>query len=221
MKFYSRKLLSSEELNCISKILKDGTWEQSETKNNTYLEGLQKNSELAQGNSKTEISKIVMNAVYRDQDFIDLVLPKQSTPVIVSRTETGQGFKPHHDFLGNGQFSTTVFLSEPDSYSGGELTLLVYGEERKFKLPAGHALTYEIDIAHCVKEVSRGVRFASVFWTTSLIDDPVKRGILYDLRKVKKLLPQNYTYDLEQTFNEPHFLIHGVENRLLRLFGLC
>ena len=57
-----------------------------------------------------------------------------------------------------------------------------------------------------------------MFWTTSLIKDARWREVMGDLRKAKKLLPRDYGYDLAQTDKDPHFLIQGVENKLLRYF---
>jgi PKHD-type hydroxylase len=182
------------------------------------LEVQQKNSEMAYSEERARIAEIAMRAINRDDGFRDLVFPKQSTGIIVSKTEVGQGFKVHHDLPANGDFSTTIFLSDPDDYTGGELTMFLGANEIKYALPAGHALTYETGVPHCVKEVTRGVRYAIVFWTTSLIRDARWRDIIADLRKVKKLLPRDYGYDLHETTNDPHFILQGIENKIVRHF---
>ena len=96
--------------------------------------------------------------------------------------------------------------------------MLLGEDERGFALKPGHAITYDTGIPHCVKEVTKGVRYAIVFWTTSLIQDARWREVIGDLRKAKKLLQRDYGYDLLQTDKDPHFLIQGVENKLVRYF---
>jgi PKHD-type hydroxylase len=215
---YPRPLLTETELSEITRILENAQWEHSATATNVYLETQQKNSEMAPSPEKTRIAEVTMAAINRDDGFRDMVFPKHSTGIIVSKTEINQGFQTHHDSPSNGDYSTTVFLSDPSTYLGGELTMFLGGTERKFALPAGHALTYDTGIPHCVKEVTEGVRYAIVFWTTSLIKDSRWREVLGDLRKLKKLLPREYTYDLLETCNDPHFITQGIENKLLRHF---
>jgi len=167
---------------------------------------------------KARIAEIAMAAINRDDGFRDMVFPMQSTQIIVSKTEVNQGFKTHHDMPSNGDYSTTIFLSDPTTYGGGELTMFLGGMEQKYALPAGHALTYDTGVPHCVKEVTEGVRYAIVFWTTSLIRDGQWREIIGDLRRAKKMLPRDYGYDLAETANDPHFIIQGVENKIMRYF---
>jgi len=218
MELYARPLLTETELNAIWQLLEGATWERHASVSNVYLDAYQKNSEMAECENKREIYRIVMDAIGSDDGFRDRVFPKQSTYAIVSKTEVGQGFKTHHDLPANGDFSTTVFLSDPATYEGGQLAMLLGGEERLFALPAGHALTYNTGITHCVKEVTQGTRYAIVFWTTSLIKDLRWREILGDLRRAKGLLPLTHGYDLAATENDPRFLLQGLENKIVRYF---
>jgi len=217
-KLYTRPLLSEDELQEIHEILNKAEWDRHATVNNVYLDAHQKNSEMVGGAGRNRITEITFAAINRDEGFRDMVFPKHSTGIIVSKTEVGQGFKIHHDMPSNGDFSTTIFLSDPATYKGGQLAMYMGGDEKLVALPAGHAITYDTGIPHCVKQVTEGVRYAIVFWTTSLVKDHRWREILGDLRKVKKLLPRDYGYDLTQTDTDPHFLIQGVENKILRYF---
>lgn len=219
MELYTRPLLTDSELQEILQLLSEAQWEQHATESNVYLTAQQSNAEMVSGVTKSKIAEIAFAAIARDDGFRDFVFPKHSTSIIVSRTEVGQGFKVHHDMPTNGDYSTTIFLSDPQSYEGGELTMFLAGEERKFALPAGHALTYNTGIPHCVKEVVRGIRYAIVFWTSSLIRDPHWREIIADLRRVKSLLPRDYGYDLTTITDDPHFLVQGIENKIVRYFN--
>ncbi len=113
-------------------------WERHASVSNVYLEAQQKNSEMGYSEERARIAEISMRAINQDEGFRDLVFPKQSTGIIVSKTEVGQGFKVHHDLPANGDYSTTIFLSDPDDYTGGELTMFLGGKEIKYALPAGH-----------------------------------------------------------------------------------
>ena len=77
--------------------------------------------------------------------------------------------------------SATLFLSEPDSYQGGELVIQdTYGEQR-VKLAAGDMVIYPSTSLHHVTPVTQGQRLASFFWIQSLIRQDDQRRILFDL----------------------------------------
>jgi PKHD-type hydroxylase len=216
--FYIRQLLSSEDLATITDYLSHAEWSKSRDKIPEYLTGGQTNSEMIGGVIRNEISKIIFAGIDIDQGFKDRVFPKHSTGLIVSRTEVGEGFSVHLDTTSVGEFSTTVFLSEPDTYEGGELCLYLEEEVRKFKLPAGTAITYTTGAPHCVAPVTSGVRHAGVFWTASLVKDVRYREILSDIRQARRLLPIGTTYNLEEAALNPEFILQGVEHKLIRGF---
>ncbi len=77
--------------------------------------------------------------------------------------------------------SATLFLSDPDSYEGGEL-IAEFGLVREpVKLPAGHLLLYPANSLHQVRPVTRGARYAAFFWVQSLVREQTRRGILLEL----------------------------------------
>ena len=216
--FYIRQLLSSEDLATVTEYLRHAEWSKSRDKIPEYLSGGQTNSEMVAGILRNEISKTVFAEIDADQGFRDRVFPKNSTDLIVSRSEVGEGFYVHLDTTSVGEFSTTVFLSDPDTYEGGELCLYLEEEIRKFKLPAGTAITYTTGALHCVAKVTAGVRHAGVFWTASLVKDVRYREILSDIRQARRLLPIGTTYDLEAAAMNPEFILQGVEHKLIRHF---
>jgi PKHD-type hydroxylase len=77
--------------------------------------------------------------------------------------------------------STTLFLSRPDEYDGGELVVEdVYGTHA-VKLPAGDLILYPATSLHRVNPVTRGARLASFFWIQSMVRDDGRRALLFDL----------------------------------------
>jgi PKHD-type hydroxylase len=119
------------------------------------------------------------------------VLPQRVFPPLFNRYERGMDFGSHVDnairpLLGTNQrirtdVSATLFLSDPDSYDGGELVVEdTYGNHAA-KLPAGDLIVYPSTSLHHVTPVTRGVRLASFFWVQSMIRDAGQRSLLFDM----------------------------------------
>jgi len=76
----------------------------------------------------------------------------------------------------------TVCLSDPSEYDGGELVIDVAGAPRSWKGNAGDAIVYPADTLHRVSEVTRGARDVAITWIQSMVREPERRRILFDLR---------------------------------------
>jgi PKHD-type hydroxylase len=136
------------------------------------------------------IGALILDALGRDPLFMSAALPARILPPRFNRYEGGEHYGFHIDnaiFQVPGEparirtdVSTTVFLSDPDEYEGGELIIQdTYGEQR-VKLPAGHAVVYPGTSLHRVAPVTRGVRYGSFFWTQSLVRDDGRRALLLE-----------------------------------------
>ena len=84
--------------------------------------------------------------------------------------------------------SSTLFLSDPDSYEGGELCVMTEFGEQQVKLPAGSAVVYPSSSLHHVAEVTSGERQALVVWLQSCVRDPAQREILYRIWQSRESL---------------------------------
>ncbi|MFD3191201.1 Fe2+-dependent dioxygenase [Sedimentitalea sp. HM32M-2] len=117
--------------------------------------------------------------------FAALAYPRGFARMIVSRTQGGGRYGDHVDNAlmsgARSDLSFTLFLSEPDSYDGGELTISDRLEERQFKLSRGEALLYPSTTLHRVEPVTRGSRIVVVGWITSHVRHAEQREILFDL----------------------------------------
>jgi PKHD-type hydroxylase len=97
------------------------------------------------------------------------------------------GYRDHLDSPHMGEMqvrtdiSVTIALSDADAYTGGELVIDCDGLGQRWKGNAGDALVYSSDTVHRVEPVTRGARLAAIFWIESLVRDPTKRQILFDL----------------------------------------
>ena len=132
----------------------------------------------------------VLDAVNRHSLFFAAALPKTISSPLFNRYQQQEtyGFHvdgavrqhPHSGWMRT-DLSATLFLSSPESYDGGELTINdTYGQHSE-KLPAGDLVLYPSSSLHCVTPVTRGVRVASFMWIQSMIRDDKRRAMLFEL----------------------------------------
>lgn len=135
---------------------------------------------------------------------------------------TGGYYHVHHDSYENGDYSTTVFLNEPDEYEGGELCLFIDNEEVSIKLNAGEAVTYPTGIFHKVNEVTSGERIVAVFWTHTTLKDRFMREVYSDVNKILDLLAKHDSKKdvktLKEASNDPYFIAKGLLYKINRHF---
>lgn len=142
-----------------------------------------------------DITNLVMQALGRHDAFMSAAQPRRLTAMLVSRYGPGMAYGSHVDSAVMGaphhvrsDVSFTLFLSEPDTYEGGELAFEVAGSEVSFKLPARSAICYSTGQLHRVRPVESGERLAVVGWVQSLVRDPGMRELLHDLSTARELL---------------------------------
>jgi PKHD-type hydroxylase len=137
-----------------------------------------------------ELGAMVMLALKRSPLFLSAALPHTVFPPLFNRYDSGMTFGAHIDNAIrqslDGQrirtdISATLFLSGPDEYDGGELTVEDTYGSHAVKLPAGDLVIYPADSLHNVTPITRGSRVASFFWIQSLIRDRTRRALLFDL----------------------------------------
>jgi PKHD-type hydroxylase len=137
-----------------------------------------------------ELGGLVMLALKRSPLFLSAALPHTVFPPLFNRYDSGMTFGAHIDNAIrqslDGQrirtdISATLFLSGPDEYDGGELTVEDTYGSHAVKLPAGDLVIYPADSLHNVTPITRGSRVASFFWIQSLIRDRTRRALLFDL----------------------------------------
>ena len=107
-----------------------------------------KNNRQAESSDRSleTIRKLVAARVLGNDVFRLAVRPKALSPLLFSRYETGMHYGSHvDDALMDGMrtdVSFTLFLSDPTSYDGGELTIESAAGEDTFKLEAGALVAY-------------------------------------------------------------------------------
>jgi len=149
------------------------------------------------------IREMVTERLLANEVFSMAVRPK-ALSLMFSRYDPGMRYGVHVDDAVMSGMRTdvafTLFVSEPESYEGGELVIETAAGEDTIKLAAGALVAYPATSLHRVAEVTRGVRLAAVGWARSLVRDPARRELLFDLDTARRKLfaqhGQTAEYDL-------------------------
>lgn len=138
-----------------------------------------------------QLGEVILSAIYSNPLFVSAALPLRTVPPLFNAYEGGEHYGLHVDGairrLPNSNLSlrtdvsSTLFLSEPDDYEGGELVVQDTYGSHSVKLPAGDLILYPSSSLHKVEPVSRGTRVCSFFWTQSMVRSDWQRGLLFEL----------------------------------------
>lgn len=166
-----------------------------------------------------ESSRLMATALQQNEAFRDFAFPDVVAPPLLATYAPGMNYGVHSDAAAIGiaagairsDLSCTLFLSEPDSYGGGELSIQLGGRAVEFKGPAGSAVVYLSTTLHEVRPVTSGERLVGLTFIQSTIRDPAKREILFHLNEVAALEGFNMSW-------ENRTRLQHARNNLLRLW---
>ncbi len=143
------------------------------------------NAQAEAGAERDAVIARVQAALMTSPAFQSAARPKAFVRCLVSRYEGGQTYGSHVDDAimagARTDLSFTLFLTDPETYAGGDLVVEERAEDRAVRLPAGEVVLYPSDTLHRVEPVTAGVRYAVVGWVTSWVRDAARREILWDL----------------------------------------
>ncbi len=170
------------------------------------------------------IRAMVLAALDRSPLFFSAALPKRVFPPRLNRYGGDSNYYGNHIdgavryMPDTGQrvrtdVSCTLFLSDPESYDGGELCIADTFGEQSVKLPAGHIVLYPGTSLHQVKPVTRGYRLACFFWMESMVRSDEQRRLLYELDMNLLAMRQKHGDSAETT------ALTGVYHNLLRMWA--
>jgi PKHD-type hydroxylase len=164
------------------------------------------NEQLHEPQAYQKSSQLLLQAFMRSEEFSDFAFPALIAPPFLTRYKPGMKYGLHTDSayirMPAGQLrsdlSCTVFLSDPESYEGGSLHILLGDADLHFKLRAGEAIVYPSDTFHEVEPVTSGERLVAITFIQSRIPDPFRRNLLFNLNEVAALeglnmSPENYS----------------------------
>lgn len=178
-----------------------------------------KRNEQVKGFDKSEPAELVRQRLDGNAKFSMAAIPTRLSPLLLSRYESGMAYGLHTDNAImqpnrlRSDLSFTIFLSEPASYEGGELSIRTGDLERNFRLKAGQMLLYPAGHLHQVKPVTEGRRLAVVGWVQSMIADAQRRAIVHDLSLTRVLMKDSAGR------NEAKSLVALATSNLLRLWA--
>lgn len=162
---------------------------------------VKRNRQLSVENSVAlKLGEIILTALYNNPLFMAAALPLRSVPPLFNCYQTGEHYGMHVDgairlIPGSNlslrtDISSTLFLSEPDEYDGGELVIQDTYGSHAVKLPAGDVILYPSSSLHKVEPVLQGARVCSFLWTQSMVRDDWQRSMLYELDNTIQTLRQ-------------------------------
>jgi PKHD-type hydroxylase len=142
-----------------------------------------------------ESSQIVSSALTRSREFVDFAFPKRFANPLLSRYEPGMKYGVHADaaYMAvpggalRSDLSCTVFVSDPSTYEGGELTIHLGAKPTMFKGVPGSAVVYPSTTLHEVRPVRSGARLVSITFIESIVPDQTQRNLIYELNEVGAL----------------------------------
>ncbi|HED52100.1 MAG TPA: Fe2+-dependent dioxygenase [Gammaproteobacteria bacterium] len=201
-------VLGKSSLEQVRSLLNNGRFVDGRLSAGTRARQVKQNEELQSADAQMEqLNSIVMGALVQHPHYQAAAMPVRVATPFYARYTKGMHYGDHVDdpIMGppGGQYrsdiSTTVFLNEPDTYEGGELVIRTGFGEQTFKLAAGNAIIYPSSSLHHVAEVTRGERLVAVTWTQSMVRDPARREILYQLYQARESLLKKRSEDSETT----------------------
>ena len=185
------------------------------------------NLQIPEGSpAAVEAGSIILRALGRNPTFNSATLPHLVLPPLFNRYDAGMKFSAHVDGAirmvpGSGgirmraDVSSTLFLSDPEDYDGGELVVEDTYGSHSVKLPAGDIIIYPTTSLHHVTPITRGSRWSSFFWTQSMIRDDGRRTMLYDLdlaiMEVRRKLGDHEPASVALTSHYHNLLRHWAE----------
>jgi PKHD-type hydroxylase len=164
------------------------------------------NLQIPEGSPEArEMGDLIVGALERNPLFISAALPQRVFPPLFNCYRPGMAFGAHVDnavrqvsgtpYRLRTDLSTTLFLSRPEEYDGGELVVEDTYGAHSVKLPAGDLILYPATSLHRVNPVTRGARLASFFWIQSMVRDDGRRALLFDfdmaINQVNQAVPDH------------------------------
>lgn len=142
-----------------------------------------------------QASQMALAAIQRSEQARNFVFPRRIAIPTFLKYGGGMTYGAHVDaaFMNlSGQLlrsdvSCTIFISDPASYQGGELTIYLGTEAIHVRGRPGSAIFYPSTTLHEVPPVTSGERLVMITFIESQIPDQMQRDLLYTLNEVKAL----------------------------------
>ena len=193
MTFVVPDLLSAEVVGEVRSQLEKAEWSDGKLTAGWHAKDVKRNQQLSakQALTKPLVEQVKKTALAHPL-FQAAARPRKIHTVRFNRYEAGMSYGRHTDDAlmngGRSDLSFTLFLSEPDSYEGGELVVEGMDSEQSYKLAAGSMIVYPSSSLHRVDAVTNGVRWAAVGWLQSWVREAARRELLFELDTARRSL---------------------------------
>ena len=154
-------VLTAEQVARCREVFEQAAWEDGRSTAGHQSAQAKKNLQLPENSPQArELGDLVLRGLERSPLFVSAVLPQRVFPPLFNRYDTGMTFGSHVDnairpITGTPMrlrtdVSATLFLSDPDTYDGGELVVEDTYGSHSVKLPAGDLIIYPSSSLHHV-----------------------------------------------------------------------
>ena len=193
-------VLNKEELAVVHDLLARGNFIDGRLSAGEEAIRVKNNQELSASDALMQpLNNLVMGKLVKHPVYLAAALPLKIAAPFYAKYGVGMTYGNHVDdpIMGPvGQryrtdLSITVFLNEPEDYEGGELTIQTPFGDQTAKLKAGDGIMYPSGSTHRVAEVTKGERIVAVTWLQSMVKDPARRELLYNLHQAREDLIKN------------------------------
>ncbi len=222
-------VLTPEELAQVRQLVLSADWADGRITAGSQSGTVKNNRQLPEELPAAQQARhIVSVALARNPQFVTGALPKSVYPPLFNRYSGGSNaFGNHIDNAVRTHAATarhvrtdmacTLFLSDAESYEGGELVVEdTYGEQR-IKFTAGDLVMYPGTSVHRVEPVTHGERLACFFWVESMVRSDTQRRLLYDMdMAIMALRQQDLTQNRDLDRISP---VNGERPEVVKLTG--
>lgn len=216
-------VLTQDELAAARDLLGRSHWESGLTTAGPQAAQAKNNQQLPEHAAQLPaLRRLVLDALHRAPLFFAAALPLKILPPFFNRyagaantygfhTDCAMRLAPDQPgTYVRADISATLFLSDPEDYEGGVLTIEDSFGTHGIKLQAGSLVVYSASSVHAVTPVTRGERVSCFMFIQSMVRDPAQRRLLYDMDMA--------LLQLRQTVGEsdPVIRLTGTYHNLLR-----
>lgn len=186
-------VLTGAELSAIRGMLARSVWAGGELTAGPQAALAKNNRQMAEdAEHLPALRRTVLGALQRNALFFTAALPLRILPPYFNRYQGDSNYYGNHvdgamrvlpDGAGyvRADVSATLFLSDPEHYEGGMLTIEDTFGCQEVKLGAGSLVVYPSSSVHQVTPVTRGERIACFMFIQSMVRDAGQRRLLFDM----------------------------------------
>lgn len=193
MLIHIRSLLSGDIYSQCTALLSEASWTDLPPQSSDYSVVMNASARLQEGApAVSHLRNLMVGQLERNALFFSAALPRRLYPPVFTREDEYTPEQGSHVDMAirllpgtaeqmRADICCTVFLSDPESYEGGELVVEDAHGQHTLKLPAGDAVLYPASRMHRVLPVRSSERITCTLWAESMVREEAHRQTLYDM----------------------------------------